>query len=107
MPNNPKADEPIEVQWGNAGGEGDPPVRNLANRGKYGADYSGKRKTGGGIMIYILCMYVCMYIYIYIYAVYYMCVRVCMLYGFSDPSSTCTKKKNLGGISDQYTYMHT
>lgn len=41
MPHNPKADEPIEVQWGNAGGEGDPPVRNLANRGKYGADYSG------------------------------------------------------------------
>jgi len=36
-----KADEPIQVQFGSAGGEGDPPVVNLANRGKYGADYSG------------------------------------------------------------------
>ena len=37
---NPKADEPINVEWG-AAGAGDPPVINFANRGKYGADFHG------------------------------------------------------------------
>ena len=37
-----KADEPIQVMFGAAGGEGVPPVVNFANKGKFGADYSGK-----------------------------------------------------------------
>jgi len=41
-----KKDEPIQVQFG-AAQAAEPPVVNLANRGKYGADYFGKKQADG------------------------------------------------------------